>query len=204
VTERSSRPFVIGVTGNIACGKSTVLQVLARLGALAIDTDLVYHALIAPGEPLNQALVDAFGPAIRSANGEIDRRALGALVFSDPAALANLDRLTHPAVRAAVMERIATCTSAVVAVDAVKLVESGFADFCDEVWVVTCEPEQQRARLMRRNGLSAEEAVRRIAAQPPLAPKLARATAVIDNRGREADTAAQVEQRWRQLPILHV
>lgn len=204
MTERSGRPYVIGVTGSIACGKSTVLRALAALGADAIDADLVYHELIAAGQPLNQALIEAFGAGVRGADGIVDRRALGAIVFSDPTALARLDRLTHPAVRAAVLDRIAASSALVVAVDAVKLVESGFADLCDEIWVVTCEPKQQRERLMRRNGISAEEADRRIAAQPPLEAKLARATAVIDNRGSEADTVAQVERRWRGLPILQI
>lgn len=204
MTGRVGRPYVIGVTGNIACGKSTVLRALGRLGAETIDADIVYHELIAAGRPLNQALVDAFGPTVRSADGAIDRRALGKIVFSDPAALSNLDRLTHPAVRAAVLDRIAASRAAVVAVDAVKLVESGFAEFCDDVWVVICKPEQQRERLMRRNGLSAEEAARRISAQPALEPKLARANAVIDNSGDEAETVTQVEQRWRQRAILQI
>lgn len=198
------RPYVIGVTGNIACGKSTVLRALADLGAATIDADRVYHDLIAPGRPLNDALVARFGPSIRSADGSIDRRALGAIVFADPAALADLDRLTHPAVRQEVLRRIDASDAAVVAIDAVKLVESGFDRFCDAVWLVECTPEQQLERLMHRNALTAEEARRRIAAQPALEPKRAAASVIIDNSGDEAETRVRIQNRWRELPILPV
>jgi dephospho-CoA kinase len=205
VTEAAARrPFVLGVTGDIACGKSTVLAMLAERGAMTIDADAVYHALIAPGQPLWRALRERYGAEILAPDGGIDRRALGRIVFADPAALADLDALTHPAVVAAVRERIAVADAAVVAVDAVKLVESGLADACDRVWLVTCAPEQQVARLMARNGLSREEAERRVAAQPPLGPKLARADTIIANGGTLGETQAQVEAAWDslQLPYL--
>lgn len=201
---RARRPYVIGVTGNIACGKSTVLRALAELGAQTIDADRVYHELIAPRMPLNDALVARFGPAIRAADGAIDRRALGALVFADMSALADLDRLTHPAVHAELTRRIAACRAPVLAVDAVKLVEAGLHRDCDAVWLVECTPEQQVERLMHRNGITRADAQRRIAAQPPLGPKRAAATTVIDNRGSEAGTRSQVVQLWRQRSILPI
>jgi dephospho-CoA kinase len=197
---RSGRAFTIGVTGDIACGKSTVLRMLADFGAETIDADAVYHELIAPGAPLWQALLDRFGDDIVGPGGAIDRQALGAIVFADQAALADLDALTHPAIVAEVQARIEASAAPVVALDAVKLIESGLAADCDRVWIVTCDRDQQIARLVSRNGLSRAEAERRIGAQPPLAPKLAQADLVIDNSGSLDATRRQVEQAWQELP----
>lgn len=196
-----TRPFVLGLTGNIACGKSTVLAMLADLGATTIDADQVYHELIVPDAPLWQVLRDAFGETILGPDRTIDRRALGAIVFSDPAALAKLDALTHPAVETALRERVRAASTPVVVVDAVKLIESGFANACDRVWLVICDPAWQLERLQQRNHLSQDEAARRIAAQPPLEPKLVRADTVIDNSGDIAATRRQVEAAWRELPV---
>jgi dephospho-CoA kinase len=195
------RPFVLGVTGNIACGKSAVLQMLADLGAEPIDADKVYHELIEPDRPLWRSLIRHFGDDILTQDRQIDRRKLGGLVFGDPAALAELERITHPAIRDAILHRIAESASPVVAIDAVKLIEGGFDQFCDQVWLVTCSPDEQRERLMRRNGLSPAEADQRIAAQPPLEPKIARADLIIDNSGRLESTLAQVSAAWRRLPF---
>jgi dephospho-CoA kinase len=194
------RPFVIGVTGNIACGKSTVLRLLAERGAETIDADAVYHGLIRPGAALWRALRDRFGEGVVAPDGTIDRRALGAVVFSDRAALAELDALTHPAVVAEIRSTIARSDAEVLAIDAVKLIESGLGAVCDQIWIVTCRPEQQVARLMARNGLAREEAVRRVSAQPEIAAKLARADVVIDNGGSIEETRFQVEAAWAELP----
>lgn len=197
-----ARPFLIGLTGNIACGKSAVLARLAELGAETIDADSVVHELQRPGEPVWAAIREAFGPAVLTPAGALDRRALGAIVFGDPAALARLEALTHPAVRARIEERVAAAAGrgvAVMVIDAIKLFEGGLADRCDQNWVVTCSPEQQLARLMARNGFTEAEARQRIAAQPPQAEKVARADLVIDNSGALADTYAQVDAAWRGL-----
>jgi dephospho-CoA kinase len=192
--------FTLGLTGNIASGKSTVSGMLRELGATVIDSDLVYRELVGPGQPLLASLAKRFGPDVIAPDGSLDRPALGAIVFSDPAALADLDRLTHPAVIAEVDRRVAAVPTGVVVLDAVKLIESGHADRCDAVWVVTTSPDEQVTRLMRRNTLSAGEARRRVAAQPPLAEKLARADVVIDNSGTIEQTREQVERAWRNLP----
>lgn len=194
----TGRPFVIGLTGNIACGKSTVLNFLQDLGAVTIDADAVYHQLIAPGEPLWSQLVKHYGPSIVSDDQTINRRELGKLVFADPDALAELDRLTHPAVVAAIRDRLASSEGGVIVIDAVKLVESGLADSSDKVWVVTCDVAQQVERLIRRNGLSRADAEQRIAAQPPIEPKLERADIIIDNSGTLSATFHHVERAWRQ------
>lgn len=178
-----TKPFVIGVTGGIAMGKSAVLTILAESGFETIDADQVYHELIKPGAALYDDLIRAFGAGIIDSDGTIDRRALGAIVFSDTAALARLDALTHPAVVSAVRSRIAASTSMRIAIDAVKLIESGMADLCDSVWLVVADPKVQIQRLVARNGLSQEEATRRIASQPDESLRRARVDHVIDNSG---------------------
>lgn len=192
---------MLGVTGSIASGKSTVTGLLAELGATVIDSDLVYRELVAPGTPLLAHLAKRFGAKIVGDDGSLDRRALGAIVFADPEALHDLDRITHPAVIAEVDRRAAAVTDGVVVLDAVKLIESGHADRCDAVWVVIADPEEQVTRLMKRNSLSAEEARRRVAAQPPIGPKLGRADLVIENSGSRDETRERVERAWRTLPV---
>ncbi|MBA2248534.1 MAG: dephospho-CoA kinase [Chloroflexia bacterium] len=193
--------FVLGVTGNIATGKSTVTGMLAGLGAVVIDSDLVYRELVAPGQPLLCRLTERFGDGIVAKDGGLDRAALGRIVFSDPEALANLDRITHPAVIAEVDRRVDQLHSGVIVLDAVKLIESGHAERCDAVWVVVTAPEVQVSRLTKRNRLLKEEAERRVTAQPPLGPKLERADLVIDNNGTIERTREQVMHGWDALAL---
>ena len=198
----TGRPYLIGLTGNIACGKSTVLARLAEHGAETIDADRVVHALMEPGEAVWAAVRETFGPGVIAADGRIDRRALGAIVFAERAELARLEGLTHPAVRSRIVAQVAEAARrgvAVVVIDAIKLYEGGLADQCDETWVVTCDPAQQLARLIARNGFSEAEAQQRIVAQPPQADKIARATVVIDNSGTVAETRAQVDGAWGRV-----
>lgn len=196
----SRRPYVIGVTGNIASGKSLVLDFLRDLGAETIDADRVYHNLIEPGAPLLVALRERFGDAIVRPDGTLDRQALGRVVFADPGALADLDALTHPAVVAKIRDLIAESEATTVAVDAVKLIESGLDRDCDAMWIVVCDSQIAIGRLMERNGLSRAEALARIAAQPPIAPKFASAEVVIDNGGTRDATRSQVERAWASRP----
>jgi dephospho-CoA kinase len=199
MTKRGPR-CVLGVTGNIASGKTTVMRMLVEFGATHIDADLVYRELVSAGQPLLARLSDYFGSGIVAADGSLDRAALGAIVFSDPVKLHELDELTHPAVIAEIDSRVeATEPDRIVVIDAVKLIESGHADHCDEVWLITASTEIQVARLMKRNILSEVEARRRVASQAPLEPKLARADRVIDNSGSLEETRAQVEFAWSEF-----
>jgi dephospho-CoA kinase len=191
-----TRPYLIGVTGNIACGKTAVMAELAALGATVIDGDLVYRELTGPDSALVQTLAAEFGEQIVNVDGSLDRPTLGKIVFSDPAALATLDHLTHPVILDEVFRRIDAAPTPVVATDGIKLIESGLGERCDEVWVVTCDPERQRERLMARNGLTGEEADRRIAAQPPASEKLAHADVVIENNGTLDELNDQVRAAW--------
>lgn len=190
---------VIGVTGNIASGKSTVVDILRDLGVDAIDADVVYHELIRPGAPLWLALRHRYGDAILAPDQTIDRRALGRIVFADAAALADLDRLTHPAVVAEIRQRLTDSTGKLIVVDAVKLIESGLAADCDYLWVVSTGSTQQIERLLARNGLSRTEAEQRVSSQPEIAPKLAVADVIIDNSGTIEETRRQVEAGWRRI-----
>ncbi len=204
VTKRDDqppRPFIIGVTGNIACGKSTVMAELARLGAETIDADAVYHELIAPDAPLWKPLIAHFGDEIVGEDNQIDRRVLGEIVFADSRQLEVLERLTHPAIREEIERRIMCAGADIVAIDAVKLIEGGLHRSCDSVWLVICPADQQIERLMARNSLSQAEARKRIAIQPAVEPKLRVAGVVIDNSGSIIEAVQQVQAAWSRLKL---
>jgi len=189
--------YLIGLTGNIATGKSAVGQILAELGALVIDADQVAHGLMKRGEPAWSAIVEAFGPAILASSGEINRRRLGEIVFADPAALRRLDAIVHPSVCLAVNRIIAAASERVIVVEAIKLVEAGMHRDYHALWVTTCPPEMQIARLIESRGLSESEARLRVAAQPPQAEKLALADLIIDTGGTLEETRCQVIAAWK-------
>lgn len=181
-------PRIIGITGNIACGKTTVGHMLLELGAERyIDADAVVHRLYLAGQPIAVKVAEAFGPAVVAANGSVDRKALGAVVFYDAEAMRRLEAIVHPAVSMALMNELALVSDAGIAViDAVKLLEGGAGAFCQSKWLVVCPEEQELERLMTRGHMSKEEALSRIHTQPSVADKLALVDEVIDN-GRSLD-----------------
>ena len=191
--------LLLGITGNIACGKSTVLRQLRELGAHTIDADLAIHDILRKGGPAYAPVVAEFGQGILHESGEIDRRALGRIVFSDPARLRRLEEIEHPIVRKVIDEAIRQAREQVVVVDAIKLIESGWADKCDEVWAITCRRDQQVERLMRTRGYSQEKSDTRINAQAPQEAKVKRADVVIDNSGTKSHTREQVQMAWDRL-----
>lgn len=196
--------LVIGLTGNIGTGKSTVLELLAGLGAVTIDADRVAHQVMEPGQPAYQAIVKAFGPGIAPDGGPIDRRRLGEIVFADGQALARLEEIVHPAVFVRIKELLDQAQAGVVVIEAIKLLEAGLSvQLCDTIWVVTAPREQQIRRLMAARNLSRAEAELRIDAQPPQELKVAQADVVIDNSGSKADTRAQVLRAWEALAVAH-
>jgi dephospho-CoA kinase len=191
--------YLIGLTGNIGSGKSTIGAQLGELGAFVVDADQVYRDLIEPGQPGWRAVVDLFGPAVVDGEGRIDRRALGAIVFRDAEALARLERATHPLVLARIDELLARERPRVAVHEAIKLIESGGADRCDELWVVTAPRERQIERLVAPRGLTPEEAALRVDAQPPQSEKAARADVVIRNDGDLASLRARVAEEWARV-----
>jgi dephospho-CoA kinase len=191
--------YVIGLTGNIGCGKSTVAAMLRDLGAEVIDADKVAHRVMAPDGPAYRPVVEAFGSGIVAADGSIDRRKLGPIVFGDPAKLRLLDRLVHPHTTAAIREMIRGTSAGVVVVEAIKLIEAGTYQVCDSVWLVACDPEQQVERIEAGRGLSRDEAEKRVNAQSPTSEKLSFATVVIDTRTTIDETRRQVIEAWRRL-----
>jgi dephospho-CoA kinase len=192
--------YLIGLTGNIAAGKTTVCSILRQLGAHIIDADALVHRLLTSGQPVHRQVIAEFGAGIVRPDGQIDRAHLGRIVFADAAALRRLEAIIHPAVDALVQQEIAASTEAVIVVDAVKLIESGLSRRCDAVWVVTAPEEQQFLRLTAKRGMATDDAWQRIRAQSPQIDKVRRADVVIDNGGSEADTEAQVRRAWQHIP----
>jgi dephospho-CoA kinase len=192
--------MIIGLTGNIATGKSTVLQYLAGKGAYVLDADKLAHESMAMGTHTYWAIVDAFGQGILQLDGTIDRKALGKIVFTDPDALARLEAIVHPAVFDLARQELVTVDANVIVLEAIKLLEAGhLVTLCDEVWVVTSSPETQLRRLRETRGMDEAEARRRMAAQSSQAEKIARADRVINNDDDLAAVSAQLDQIWQEI-----
>jgi dephospho-CoA kinase len=191
---------LIGLTGGIATGKSTVARMLAARGAAVVDADLLAREAVTPGSRALAEIAGEFGPDVLTSEGTLDRAALGRLVFADPARRRRLEGITHPRIGALMAERIAAALASearLVVADIPLLFENDRAGLVEGVLLVDAPPEAQLQRLMLRDGLDAEDARRRVAAQMPLAEKRRRATWVIDNGGTEERTAEQVDAWWR-------
>ncbi|MGI8916212.1 MAG: dephospho-CoA kinase [Chloroflexota bacterium] len=196
---RASPGHAIGLTGNIASGKSSVARRLAGHGAGVIDADIVAHAVMQPSLPAWQAVVSAFGSGILAEDGTIDRAQLRSIVFNDRAALMRLNAAVHPSVHAELMRRLQLLAPDEVAViEAVALVEAGTYRDLDALWLVCCPPEQQIERLVRARHLTREDAAWRVAAQPPAEPKAALADIVLDNSGDMEALMQATDDAWQQ------
>ncbi len=193
----------LGLTGGIACGKTYVTNVLRELGCEVIDADQIARAVVEPGQPAYQDIVRVFGPENLQADGTIDRAKLSAIIFADAARRAEMNAIVHPRVHEAQrkwMEEVSARNPAAIAVvDAALMIESGGYRHFDKVIVVHCSPEIQLARLMARNSLSQEEAVKRIAAQMPTSEKLTYADYAIDTSDGFDATRLQVIALHREL-----
>lgn len=194
--------MILGITGSIAAGKSTISSMLRDRGAVVISADQLAREAVAPGTPTLGALVKRFGPAILQPDGSLDRARLGDLVFADPAARRDLERLTHPAIAALAEKRLAQLRhsgATLVVYEAPLLFEAGAEGRVDRVLVVKVDPAVQLQRLMDRDGIDEAAARQRVAAQMPQQEKLARADFVIDNSADRATTEVQVVALW---PVL--
>jgi dephospho-CoA kinase len=191
--------FVIGLTGNIATGKSVVRKMLEHLGAYGIDADALGHRAIAKDAPGYMTVVDTFGKWILGPDGQIDRVKLARVVFSDPDALIQLESIVHPLVRQAVDLLIRRSSQKVIVVEAIKLLEGPLRQACDTIWVTFAPKSTQISRLTGKRGLSVAVAHQRINSQPPQSEKVNVANTVIHNEGSFEDTWLQVTRAWKEL-----
>lgn len=194
---------VIGLTGNIACGKSVVAKMLEGLGAKIIDADYIARLVVEPGEPAWREIVEKFGEEILHPDGTINRNRLGEVVFNDQEKREELNRITHPRIVETIkdlIDRYAGEKAEVVGIEAALIVEKGgMKPLIGDLIVVTADRETRTARLIERNGFSPEEAAVRIESQMPLSEKIKHATYVVDNSGTLERTREQVEEVWKKI-----
>lgn len=190
---------IIGLTGNIATGKSVVRRMLEHLGAYTIDADALAHRVIAKDAPGYKRVLDTFGTWLLDKNGQIDRGKLGKLVFADAEALTQLEAIIHPYVRQAVDLLIRRASQPVAVIEAIKLLESDLRNECDSIWVTDAPHEVQIERLIRKRNFSREDALQRVSAQNPQTEKLAAANIVIKNNGSYDELWKQVVEGWKAV-----
>jgi dephospho-CoA kinase len=191
--------FVIGLTGNIATGKSVVRRMFEHLGAYTIDADALTHRTYAKGAPGYQQVIDKFGKWLVNKDGEIDRIKLGNLVFNDPEAMGQLEAIVHPLVRQATEMLIKRASQPVIVIEAIKLLEGDLRKVCDSIWVTNAPEDVQLERLTRKRGLTKEKALERIQAQSPQNTKVTMANIVLTNTGSYDDLWKQVSAAWKEI-----
>ena len=193
---RDRGPLLIGLTGPIGCGKSTVAHWLVERGAMLVNADRLARDVTEPGSAALEAVVARFGSDVLRPDGSLDRAALGRIVFADPGALAALESIIHPAVRPRILEAMRAAVArdpVAVVLEAIKLVEAGYPALLDEVWLVHCSPAEQEERLIGR-GMDRADARQRMQAQAGLADRLAAAaTRIIDTSGTAAEAHRRVD-----------
>ena len=191
--------YVIGLTGNIATGKSVVRKMLEHLGAYGIDADALSHRATAKGAPGYKPVVEMFGKWILGPDGQIDRNRLGRVVFSDAEALEQLEHIVHPLVGQAVDIMVRRAHQPVIVIEAIKLIDADLRAKCDSLWVTYAPQEIQLARLMQKRGMDETTARKRILSQAPPEAKTSLADVVIHNAGSFEETWRQVAIVWNKL-----
>jgi dephospho-CoA kinase len=198
----------VGLTGNIASGKSHATQVFAELGAHIIDADVIAHVLLTPGTSAYDGVVAAFGGQILNPDATINRRKLGEIIFQDEAKRAELNSLVHPEVRAEVLRRIGeledSAQNGIIIIDAALMVESGFFRTFDRLIVVHCSPSLQLSRIVSRDGVTLAQARARMSAQMPVEEKIKHAHYTIETSGTFRQTRDQIESIYRDLLLLNL
>ncbi|WP_284641100.1 dephospho-CoA kinase [Paenibacillus silviterrae] len=196
----------IGLTGGIACGKSTVASLLVQRGAFLVDADRIAREVVEPGSPVLSRVVERFGPDILLEDGSLHRKKLGEIIFENPAAREDLNGILHPPIRAMMREQMASLEAQhpdkLVVVDIPLLFESKLQHMVSEVMVVYVPREVQQERLMARDGITREQAEKRIAAQMPIEEKKQLADIVIDNSGTLIETEKQVDRFLKERGLL--
>jgi dephospho-CoA kinase len=199
--------FVIGLTGGILSGKSTIAQMLAEKGAAVIDADKLAHEAYKPKTKINRVLVDEFGPGIRKADGSIDRKKLSGIVFDDEKALTRLNAILHPRMREmaqAKIEQLRKKGTAIVVLEGALLIEAKWTDLADEIWVALAPPEVAVKRLKERGGLCEDEARARIKAQRPAAERAKYADVIINTDCSLSEVRAQIDKLWKNVTTKEV
>ena len=198
--------MILGLTGHIASGKSSVAKILERHGALIVDADQLARQVVARGSSILAAVVERFGGHILTTEGDLDRGILGEIVFNNPEALHDLNKIMHPAIRLIAEQRLAAAVRQdeykLIVYDAALLFEVGADRLVDKVVLVFVDPQEQLKRLMIRNGFDETEALQRISAQAGLEEKKAKADYLIDNSGSLEDLEAQVSDLVKKLPLV--
>jgi dephospho-CoA kinase len=204
-----SQSFIIGITGNIATGKSVIRRMLENTGAFTMDADFIAHRMLYPGAPAYQPVIDAFGPQILMHDHLISNKILGEIVFNDPQQLKQLESLIHPPVISTILARIKAAKRPLVAVEAIKLLEAGLGTHCDSIWVSHASFDQQVARLLETRGMTEDEAKTRINAQTHQSLKLSQADVIINTETSFKDTWRRTQralndtiQSTRDAPLL--
>lgn len=192
--------LIIGLTGNIATGKSAVTHLAYEQGALTIDADQIVHELMDNDANMQAAIAVAFGPEVRREDGRINRRKLGEIAFADPTAMQDLEAMVHPAVGKEIDARIMASDKPIVFIEAIKLLEGNLREICHQIWVTRCSPQRQLERLRVCRGMETEVAAVRIKAQPPQEEKVAQSDVLIDTNGLMKDTESQFNLAWDRLP----
>lgn len=194
--------LVIGLTGGIGTGKSTVAQVLENQGAPILNADLVGHEVYLPGRPAYHEIIEAFGQDIVGEDGAIDRKKLGPIVFADPRNLARLNAITHSRMKGMMREKLVEIEKQgheIAVLEAALLLEAKWDDLADEIWVTVTEPEIAAARVAERSGLAREQVMERIRSQMTNEERMARATVVIDTNGDMPGTQKQALDNWQKV-----
>ena len=194
--------IVVGLTGGIGTGKSTVARLLAEAGVPVVDADVMSRLVVEPGRPALASIVETFGPEVLDASGALDRAAMRHRISHDPQARAQLEAITHPAIREAILERIAEhgkVGAPHVVVEAALMVETGSYRMYRFVIVVTCSPQVQLARVVARDAVNPDDARALMASQMPMADKVAVATHVIENDGDLEDLRKRTAEVWQEI-----
>lgn len=194
--------YVIGLTGGIGSGKSTVARILEEQGAHILSADLIGHEVYLPGRPAYREIIEAFGEEIVAEDGTIDRKKLGAIVFSDPRRLRKLNAITHPRMKGMMREKLAELKRSgvrVAVLEAALLLDAGWDDLADEVWVTVVPPEIAAKRTAARSGLSEQEVMERIKTQMSNEERIRRANVIISTEGDLEDTRRRTLKEWEAL-----
>eukprot|EP00116_Pleurobrachia_bachei_P006617 sb/3466879/ len=197
--EPGAGPYVIGLTGGICSGKSTIRKDLEDRGIETIDCDKIGHEVYQPGGPAYKLVVEEFGEGVVSEDGTINRRALGGIVFSDPSKLARLNELVWPCIAAVAKERISVAKGDLIVVEAAVMLEAGWNVMVDEVWLMTVSPSEAISRLVERNKFTPEEAEKRLRSQMSNTERCAKADVVICSDWERTVTQGFLDTAWQSL-----